>query len=590
MLRRFSYVLLSTALSGLNFTPAEAQVSFGEGKCAVIAASRSTLSEARQWIYESGYEDEAHVYYSENGWYAITLGLVSISESRSIIDRSIRTGKLPSDAYCSTGAKYIRKVEWRYASSQPASSPTDLWSSFDARPLTKSEKRFLQAGLAYSGYYAGLLDGVWGRGSQASLEAYARAEHDNMEPLNADAAFLAMTFVVDVDDGGWRPVPLPGLGMNVAMPTKLMSLKDRSGTSMAWEHQQKDLYVMALRHTADAVGEKHAFVERNASYQNEVYKVRDRNRWVTSSKNIKGSTYIRSEYINGGWSSVAITGAPNAEPELGLMISSISTDRVTPLFPSEEGVLMRNAMLLLDQINSTETEDRAGSGGSGPAVGVSVEPRAVPPTAEKEPSAAGGTGTGFLINADGVMLTNAHVVEGCSHIEVNGQKANLLASSSMFDLAAISVPGALLGDPLKFSSRSAGLNADITIAGYPLHGLLGGLNVGRGSISALKGLRGDEINFQISAPVQPGNSGGPAVDRFGNVVGVVVSKLDTVQVADLTGDIAQNINFAVRGDLAKAFLSSNGITFLEAQGDDPMDGESIAQRLQQATHLVRCSG
>ncbi|AYE86125.1 hypothetical protein B5M07_08360 [Sulfitobacter sp. D7] len=586
MSRRFSYVLLSTALSGLTSTPAEAQVSFGKGKCAVIAASRSTLSEARQWIYESGYEDEAHVYFSQNGWYAITLGLVSKSESRSIIERSIRMGNLPSDAYCSSGGNYIRKVEWRHAAAQPTSSPTNLWSPFDARPLTRAEKRFLQAGLAYTGYYAGLLDGVWGRGSQRSLKAYARAEHDNMEPLNADAAFLAMTFVVDVDDGGWRPVPLPNLGMSIAMPTKLMSLKDRSGTTSAWEHRQKELYIMAGRHTADFVGEQHAFVERNASYQDEVYKVRDRERWVTSSKNDKGSSYIRSEYINGGWSSVFITGTPHTEPELGLMISSISTDGTTPLFPSEEGVLMRNAMLLLDEINSAETEGR----GSGDTVGVSVEPRKVPPAADKEPPAAGGTGTGFLVNADGVLLTNAHVVEDCSLIEVNGQKANLLASSNMFDLAAISVPGALLGEPLQFSSRSAGLNADITIARYPLHGLLGGLNIGRGSISALKGLRGDEINFQISAPVQPGNSGGPAVDRFGNVVGVVVSKLDTVEVADLTGDIAQNINFAVRGDLAKAFLSSNGITFSEAQGGDPMDGETIAQRLQQATHLVRCSG
>ena len=141
MFRRFSYVLLSTALSGLTSTPAEAQVSFGKGKCAVIAASRSTLSEARQWIYESGYEDEAHVYFSQNG-------LVSKSESRSIIERSIRMGNLPSDAYCSSGGSYIRKVEWRHAAARPTRSPTNLWSPFDARPLTRAEKRFLQAGLA----------------------------------------------------------------------------------------------------------------------------------------------------------------------------------------------------------------------------------------------------------------------------------------------------------------------------------------------------------------------------------------------------------------------------------------------------------
>jgi len=585
MFRRFSYVALAAAFSGLTVAPVGAESFFGGQDCAIIAASRATLSEARQWIYENNFEDQAYVYLSQNGWYAIALGLVAKPESRAVIDRSVRLGNLPSDAYCSTGSQYIRQVDWRSGSSQSVGSPTDLWSEFDARPLTKSEKRFLQAGLAHAGHYAGLLDGVWGRRSQASLESYARAEHDNQKPLNSDAAFLTMTFVVDIDEGGWRPVVLDGLGMNVAMPTSLMSVTDQTGSSTAWKHYHKELYVVTGRYSSDFLMEHHDFVENNASYRDEVYKVRDNTRWVTSSQNSKGSSYSRSEYINGAWSTIFITGDASSEPELGLMVSSISTGRAFSLLPPTDGVLLRNARLLLEEMKASE------NGGSGPGeVGVSIEPRRGSAAPDKDPSDASGTGTGFLINAEGVLLTNAHVVDGCSSIKVNGHQANLLASSNNFDLAAISVPGAPLGEPLQFSSKSAGLNADITIAGYPLHGLLGGLNVGRGSISALKGLRGDEINLQISAPVQPGNSGGPAVDRFGNVVGVVVSKLDAVEIADLTGDIAQNVNFAVRVDLAKVFLSSNGIAFLEAKGDDPMDGEAIAQRLQQATHLVQCSG
>jgi len=584
MFRRCCYVALAAALSGLTGSPVAAESFFGSQDCAIIAASRSTLTEARQWIYQNNFEDQAYVYLSQNGWYAIALGTVAKSEARAVIDRGVRLGNLPSDAYCSTGSEYIQQMDWRTASSQPVGSPTDLWSEFDARPLTKSEKRFLQAGLALSSHYAGLLDGVWGRASQASLESYSRAEH-NREPLNSDAAFLTMTFVVDIDEGGWHPVILDGLGMNITMPTNLMSVTDQAGSSKAWKHDQKELYVSTGRFGSEYMTEQHALVESNASFRDEVYKVRDNTRWVTSSKNSKGSSYMRSEYVNGAWSSVFITGDPSSKPELGLMISSISIERAISLVPPTDGVLLRNARLLLEEMKASE------NGGSGAGeVGVSVQPRRESTAPDSEPSGVSGTGTGFLINVDGVLLTNAHVVDGCSSIKVNGHPANLLASSNNFDLAAISVPGAPLGEPLHFSSKSAGLNADITIAGYPLHGLLGGLNVGRGSISALKGLRGDEINLQISAPVQPGNSGGPAVDRFGNVVGVVVSKLDAVEIADLTGDIAQNVNFAVRGDLAKVFLSSNGIAFSEAREDDPMDAEAIAQRLQQATHLVQCSG
>ena len=83
--------------------------------------------------------------------------------------------------------------------------------------------------------------------------------------------------------------------------------------------------------------------------------------------------------------------------------------------------------------------------------------------------------------------------------------------------------------------------------GYPLSGLLSSSgNVSTGLIAALAGLRDDVNQMQISAPVQPGNSGGPLVDVSGAVIGVAVSKLNALIVAKLTDDIPQNINFAIK--------------------------------------------
>jgi hypothetical protein len=66
--------------------------------------------------------------------------------------------------------------------------------------------------------------------------------------------------------------------------------------------------------------------------------------------------------------------------------------------------------------------------------------------------------------------------------------------------------------------------------------------------------------LQISAPVQPGDSGGPLLDRHGDVVGVVVAKLDAVKIASATGDIPhQNVNFAIKASVAAAFLKANGV-------------------------------
>jgi S1-C subfamily serine protease len=92
----------------------------------------------------------------------------------------------------------------------------------------------------------------------------------------------------------------------------------------------------------------------------------------------------------------------------------------------------------------------------------------------------------------------------------------------------------------------------IQAIGFPLRGLLASLaNLTVGTVSALAGVSDDSRYLQITAPVQPGNSGGPLLDMSGNVVGVVVGKLDAVKIARATGDIPQDVNFALHASVAR---------------------------------------
>jgi S1-C subfamily serine protease len=128
------------------------------------------------------------------------------------------------------------------------------------------------------------------------------------------------------------------------------------------------------------------------------------------------------------------------------------------------------------------------------------------------------------------------------------------------------------GPPLAFRERPPVRRGDTVVTyGFPLTGILSsGPTLTTGDVSALSGLRDNPLQYQISAPVQPGNSGGPLLDAQGHVVGVVTSKLNAARIAQMTGgDIPQNVNFAVKGAEALAFLAEHGVQPWRAASDGP---------------------
>ena len=104
----------------------------------------------------------------------------------------------------------------------------------------------------------------------------------------------------------------------------------------------------------------------------------------------------------------------------------------------------------------------------------------------------------------------------------------------------------------------------------------------------MSGLRGDTGKVQISAPVQPGNSGGPLLDAAGNVIGVVSSKLNALKLAVASGDIPQNVNFAINGAALRAFLDAKSVNYKEVSNERELTGVEIAARASAFTVLVEC--
>ena len=204
------------------------------------------------------------------------------------------------------------------------------------------------------------------------------------------------------------------------------------------------------------------------------------------------------------------------------------------------------------------------------------------------------SGTGFFV-APTVVVTNHHVIENCSAlrlkrrgVEIGG--ARVIGSHREDDLAALGAVEAnehiltlRIGRPVKPGEQ-------IVVFGFPLSSALSSHgNTTIGHVTAVTGLKDDSRSIQISAPVQPGSSGGPVLDSSGRLIGVVRGKLDAIRTAHATGDLPQNVNFAIRGAVLATFLDIQQIGYSVSAGSDTdIPITTIAESAERASVQVEC--
>jgi S1-C subfamily serine protease len=179
------------------------------------------------------------------------------------------------------------------------------------------------------------------------------------------------------------------------------------------------------------------------------------------------------------------------------------------------------------------------------------------------------TGTGFFINATGQLLTAAHVQRGCTVMEARKDgkafPVTRRAASDLLDVAVLD-SGQAPATSLPFrNGQKLVLGESVTSVGYPLQGLLSeSPNLTRGNVSAASGLKGSYGEFQFSAPIQPGNSGGPIVSDNGELLGMAVGTLNAKYLVD-KGLLPQNVNFALDSNYVARFLRRENVAFQEIQ-------------------------
>jgi len=174
------------------------------------------------------------------------------------------------------------------------------------------------------------------------------------------------------------------------------------------------------------------------------------------------------------------------------------------------------------------------------------------------------SGSGFAVTSDGYVITNYHVIKGCTDVYIHDKGESILSTIITFD--PNNDIALLKGDfkPKSFyplSRESTKLLTEVYVAGHPFgRDISTSVKVTRGIVSSLSGVANNFSNLQIDASLQPGNSGGPIMNDKGNVIGVAVAKLNLDKIVEDYGVVPENVNFGVKANVVINIMESENIT------------------------------
>ncbi len=195
------------------------------------------------------------------------------------------------------------------------------------------------------------------------------------------------------------------------------------------------------------------------------------------------------------------------------------------------------------------------------------------------------TGSGFFITTNGYFVTNYHVIQDADKIglrDVQGKtyEAIVVKVDANNDLALLKVKGTRFSALPVINSQTVKRGTHVITVGFPNIDIQGKEpKLSEGIVSALSGIQDEPTVFQISVPIQQGNSGGPMVNMDGNVVGIIASKLSALYMLKNKGSVPENVNYAIKSNYLNELI----------QTDDRVSKSLLPPTKRPAKNLVELS-
>ncbi len=549
--------------------------------------ARQTLTGAQDRAREYARRlDDVAGFYLGDGFYGIFVGPFDQFGAENALDRLLRRGAIPSDSFVKDG-EFFKQQFWPIggtvtapsAPANPRSStpttadaaiPDDPVDAPDETPqearasealLTRDEKKDLQIALRWAGFYNAAIDGSYGRGTRAAMQAWQEA--NNQEPtgiLTTKQRVILFEQYNSVLEGlDMRLVRDDASGIRMKVPTGVVTFTEYKPPFVRFDASGDipEAQVLFISQQGD---------EGRLVGLYEVFQILDivppegtrnlaRNGFVIEGVGDGIHSYTNVSLQNGAIKGFSLVW-PQGDDARRLRI----IEEMNKSFERLDGVL--------DPDIAPPGEDQAIDMVAGLAV--------------RQPQMSR---SGFYVSADGTVLTTAEAVQNCQRITYDREDdAEVIFTDNDLGIALLRPRDNLVPiNVAEFLTAVPRLQDQIAVAGYPFNGVLSAPTLTFGQIVDIRGLNGDDRIKRLSILPQPGDTGGPVFDDSGAVIGMLLPRADgDTQV------LPAEVNFSLDAQQIVDVLASQGVAATTREPAGPISPVELTRRAADITVLVSC--
>jgi len=516
-------------------------------------------------------------------WYGIALGPYSRSDAARQLANLRSRGLVPSDAYIALPSAYQRQF-WPIGANDlaraapPIALPEQNIQSLAAAPrpapadetprqarasenlLTRDEKRLLQTALQAEGFYNSTIDGLFGRGTRASMSAWQTA--NGFEPTGVMTTLQRAALIDEynsiLDGLGLELVTDRPAGISMVLPMAELRFEEYEAPFAHYLPSGKEGITLSL------ISQEGSRARFQGLYN--VLQTLERvptdgprsigaDRFEITGIDANRHTVVDVRYADGAMKGFMLVWPPGDDKRLGRVLQEMRAS-----FRALPGALDPD----LSPPDENQRIDLL--------AGLEI----------RQPQRAA---TGFFVDGRGTVLTAAETLGACERVSLGGEvDADVVFSDSDLGLAMLRPQQTIA--PLAyatFQSAVPRLRDEVAVAGFSFGGDLGAPTLTVGQLADLRGLDGEDTVKRLELRAEPGDSGGPVFDLGGAVLGLLRP------APEIDGQILpETVRFAVDADTIRDRLASEGVSIDEISVPAVMDPVELSALAADISVLVQC--